>query len=400
MTPAARPERQLRVLTLTGAYFPEIGSGGLQAQMVARAAGDRVEFRVLTTAVDPTLPRHQVIDGVAVSRIAVNADSLVSKIQAADQMLREAVALLRESDVVHLHGYSQKNVLVSALARILRVPIVLSLHTAGFDEPATIAAQGALARWSFNAAKVYVAVSPRLKEACAAAGIPESKVRYVPNGVDLTRFHPAAAHTRPELRRSLGLEPTRPAVLFVGFFSREKQPDVLFDGWLRLQDTPQTASTLVMVGATRSRYFEVDERIAGEMRARAQAAGVADRLVFVEPTHRIHEYYRAADVFVLPSRREGLPVALLEAMACGLPVVASRLPGATDVVVEDERSGLLVTPGDVDALSAAIRRVLSDRSFADTLGASARRRIEADFGAARVADQWIAAYRDVMTEAA
>jgi glycosyltransferase involved in cell wall biosynthesis len=298
-------------LLVTGAYAPEIGSGGLQCQMVARALAGRVRFRVLTTAIDPALPRQSTVDDVPVSRIVVDVTSWRSKVRAADEMVRDLVGLLREADIVHLHGYSSKNVLVTTIAKLLNVPMVMTLHTAGFDEPAAIAEHGRLARWTFDSARLYLCVSPLLADACRAAGVPAARIRYVANGVDVNRFRPAAPTERAAVRRSLGVDPDRPVILFVGFFSRDKQPHVLFDAWLRLQRDPATVSTLVLVGATRSPYFEVDDRLAAEMRLRAAQDGIADRLVFVEPTPRIDEYYRAADVFALPSKREGMPVALL-----------------------------------------------------------------------------------------
>jgi glycosyltransferase involved in cell wall biosynthesis len=389
--------RPLRVLMVTGAYAPEISSGGLQTQMVARAAGHRVALRVLTTAVDPALQRHAVVDGVPVSRIVVDVTSRRSKLQATDEMIRELVGLLRASDVVHLHGYSSKNLLVTPIAKLLRVPIILSLHTSGFDEPAAIAGHGRLARWTFDAARLYLCVSPLLADTCRTAGISPARIRYVPNGVEVDRFRPAAPGERAALRQSLGMEPDRPVILFVGFFSRDKQPHVLFDAWLQLQHDPRTVSTLLLVGATQSAYFEVDDRLAHELRTRAQHEGVADRLVFVEPTHRIAEYYRAADVFVLPSIREGLPVALLEAMATGLAVVASRLPGSTDAVIDAGETGLLVAPGDPGAFADAIGRLLTDPERAAAFGEAARRRVATDFSAERVASRWVDAYRDVTT---
>jgi glycosyltransferase involved in cell wall biosynthesis len=389
------PDRPLRVLMVTGAYHPEISSGGLQVQMVARAAGDSVAFHVLTTATDPALPRESRVDNVDVSRIVVDVNSTRSKLQAADEMIRELVALLRSSDVVHVHGYSTKNLLVTPLSAILRVPVVLSLHTAGFDEAASIAARGRLARWSFDTCRLYLCVSPMLTDACRAAGVPDAKVRYVPNGVDIERFRPADPPDRPAVRRSLGLDPAHPMILFVGFFSRDKQPHVLFDAWLRLQSEPATESALVFVGATHSPYFEVDARLAADMRDRARHEGVADRLIFVDPTPHIDEYYRAADVFALPSLREGMPVALLEAMASGVPAVASRLPGSTDLLIDDGKSGALVPPGDVDAFGHALRRLLTDPTHAASLGSAARERVAAEFTADRTAARWIAAYRDV-----
>lgn len=393
MTAALAGERPLRVLLVTGAYAPEISSGGLQSQMVAHTIADRVVFRVLTTAVDATLPRRSLVDGVPVSRIVVDADSRRSKLAAVGPMLTELAALMRHTDVVHVHGYSQKNVPVTAVAKVFGVPIVLSLHTAGFDEPETIRRHGRLARWALKAPNLYLTVSPSLADACKSAGLPPNKIRHVPNGVNLQRFRPATPGERAAIRRSLGLPPD-PVVLFVGFFSREKQPHVLFDAWLRLQQRG-LPSTLLFVGATRSPYFEIDHRLADDMRAQAHRAGVSERLVFVEPTHRIDDYYRSADVFALPSSREGLPVALLEAMATGLPAVASRLRGSTDTLVDDGRTGVLVTPGDANALADAIGTLLTDRDSAAALGAAARRCVASDFSAEHTARGWLDAYQTV-----
>jgi len=395
----ATSARPLRVLLVTGAYSPEISSGGLQSQMVARALADCVSFKVLTTALDRTLPRRSLVNGVPVSRIVVDTDSPRSKISAAGPMLSETTALMRETDVVHLHGYSQKNVPVTAVAKSFGVPIVLSLHTAGFDEPETICGHGPLARWALKAANLYVAVSPSLSDACKAAGLPPDRIHHVPNGVDLERFRPPAADERAATRLSLGLPVDRPIVLFVGFFSREKQPHVLFDAWLRLQRRG-ASTTLVFVGATRSAYFEVDRRLADDMRAEAQRAGLSDRLVFADPTPRVEEYFRSADVFALPSSREGLPVALLEAMATALPAVASRLPGSTDTIVDDGRTGVLVTPGDAGMLANAIERLLIQRDAAAALGAAARRHVASEFSADRTARGWLAAYRAVAPQVA
>jgi glycosyltransferase involved in cell wall biosynthesis len=396
MARAVAPRRLLRVLFVTGASAPEISSGGLQCQMVARVLDGQVAFRVLTTAVDPALPRRSIVDGVSVSRIAIDVRSARSKAQAAWRMVWQLVALLRDTDVVHVHGHSQKTILVAAMARLFKVPLAFSLHTAGFDEPSAIVRQGRLAQWAFNAADVYLPVSPSLVDACVAAGVPRGRIQQVPNGVDVARFHPAESNDRRNLRNALGIPPDRPVVLFVGFFSQEKQPQLLVDAWLRLQCNPATASTLVLIGATRSTYFEIDDRLAGQIRDSARQAGVADCLMLVEPTSQIDEYFRAADIFVLPSSREGLPVVLLEAMASGLPAVASRLAGSTDRLIDEGRTGLLVTPGDVAAFASAIGKLLSEPERASAIGRAARQRVVDDFSAERTARGWLGAYRQLV----
>jgi glycosyltransferase involved in cell wall biosynthesis len=97
-------------------------------------------------------------------------------------------------------------------------------------------------------------------------------------------------------------------------------------------------------------------------------------------------------VFVLPSRREGLPVALLEAMACGLPCIASRLHGSTDAIIEDQVNGVLVPAGDVPAFASAIAELINDPQRRARLGSAARATIVAEYSSASIADRWLDVY--------
>ena len=132
-----------------------------------------------------------------------------------------------------------------------------------------------------------------------------------------------------------GFDPNRRWILFVGFFSRDKGPRA-FEAWARLTPEERDRSGLLFVGAARSRYHEVDPGLAEAILADARARACSDRVILRDETPDIEEYYRAADILVFPSRREARGMTLVEAMACGLAVVASRLPGATDHVVDGE----------------------------------------------------------------
>jgi glycosyltransferase involved in cell wall biosynthesis len=378
-----------RVLMVTGAYYPEISSGGVQCRNMARQLATRARVRVLTTAVDPALPAEDVVDGVPVTRVAVDVKRALSKMFAGVRMVARVTQLVRQSDVVHLHGCSTKNIIVTLIAKWLRRPVVLSLHTAGYDEPAVVEQQGSLALWAFMSADRYMSVSPALVDSYLAFGMPADKMRLVPNGIDTSVFTPALDKTG--VRTALGLPVERPIVMFVGFFSVDKQPQVLFDAWLTLQ-TAGVDTTLVFVGATTSPYFEVDEGLAGRMRTEAGARGMQDRLIFTGETHVVASFLQAADVFVLPSKREGLPVALLEAMACALPCIASRLPGSTDTIIRDHENGLLIDAGNVTAFAAAIALVLNQPRLAAQLGAAARATIESRFRSDAVAERWLESY--------
>ena len=385
---------------VTGAYHPEISSGGLQSQLMARALGGRAEVRVLTTAIDFTTPRYSTVEGVEVSRIHLRAESLPSKVFAALTTIPELARLVGWSDVVHIHGVSTKNILVSATAKLLGRPIVLSLHTMGADEPGPIRKNGRLMYQSFQAATKYLAVSSGLMEASRAAGVPADRIEVVPNGIDTDQFKPASPAEKIALRRQAGHDVAGPVILFVGYFSHDKQPRVLFDAWMKLLDEHGIDATAWFVGATKSSYYEVDERIAIDMQRDAAARGRSHRLIFTGPVHEVQRYFRLADVFVLPSRREGLPVALMEAMACGLPSVASRLPGATDTLIENDVSGLLVPPEDVDAFTGAIATLLNEPARAAAMGEAARQIVLDRFASEKIAARWLDAYGRVLGRAA
>ena len=383
------------VMLVTGAYAPEISSGGQQCREVARTLAGRVRFVVVATAVDRSLPLESEIEGVRLYRLPIDVTSLGSRIAAALRLAGIFFALRRDVRVVHIHGISSKNVLVTWLARLFGMRVVLTLHTAGQDEPEAVRARSGAAYRSLRAADRVLSVSPLLSDRYRAAGLPAGKLSQTVNGINTTRFRPAAADERRALRVALGLPPG-PIVLFVGFFSRDKRPDVLFDAWTRLAATAAEPPALVCVGATSSPYFEVDPGLADRMRADADRLGIADRLRLVAPTNDIDQYFRSADVFALPSVREATPMALLEAMSCGLPCVASRLPGATDVLIADGVNGCLVPPGDAAALAAALAHVLASPADAARLGAAGRLVIEERFGLDRAAGDWLAAYREVL----
>ena len=387
--------RRPRLLLVVGAYFPEFSAGGLQSRSVARIFRDRANVVVLTTATDPALPPRDTVDDVEVSRITVTQGRW-SSARATVRMMTELVRLLPRVDLVHIQGFSSKNILVSAMAKLFRRPVVLHLQTARYDEPEAVRSLGSLAWRAFSTADFYLSVSRGLTEHYLAAGLPAECIREVPNGVDATRFSPSSADERVAIRRQLNLPLDRPIVLFVGVVSPDKQPHILLDAWIRTQQDPAAASTLVLVGATDPTLFELGGRLIDQLRVTAQASGFADRVVFVPPTNQIQDYFQAADIYSMPSLREGMPIALLEAMACGLACVASRLPGATDTMIEDGVNGRLVTPGDRDAFATAIGGLLADPAAASRMGAAARRTVEDRYTMERVADMWLDAYNEVL----
>src|SRR5262249_10375263 len=153
---------------------------------------------------------------------------------------------------------------------------------------------GRLADWAYRGADLYLSVSPGLSRAFLESGLDGARLRQVCNAVDTTRFRPATAVERATLRATLNLPHDRKVILFVGYFSRDKRPDVLFDAWSALPPALGEQSMIVLVGATRPDYAEVDGGLADRIREAARERHVEDRVRFVESTLEIEHYYRAA----------------------------------------------------------------------------------------------------------
>jgi glycosyltransferase involved in cell wall biosynthesis len=229
-----------------------------------------------------------------------------------------------------------------------------------------------------------IAVSEGLRRTYEAIGVPPELFVTVPNGVA-----PHESRTsRAEARQVLGLEADRPVVLTVGRLAHMKGQRHLIDAVPGLAARfPGLAVVLLGDGSLRNALQE-----------RAAALGVAGNVVFCGHRPDARRLLAAADVFVLPSRHEGMPLAALEAMEAGLPVVATRVIGSAEVV-DDGVTGALVRPGDPTALGAAVARLLADPALRRRQGAAGRCRYEARFTRERMAVETAGVYESVLAGA-
>ncbi len=231
-----------------------------------------------------------------------------------------------------------------------------------------------------------IAVSRPVAESLARRGTPRRKIAVIPNGLVAERVdRPVTAAALEDWKARIGWEPGRRTV---GVVSRLKDQAVA----LRALGRVRTPVRLVLAG------IETPERRAALER---QAARVPARhaVVVVPFDPEVRPLYDLLEVVLLPSRMEGLPQSLLEAMALGKPVIASAASGNLDLV-RDGVDGLLVPPLDEAAWAGALERVLGDASLAGALGQAGRARAREGFSLDRTADLTLALYREVLAGAA
>ena len=218
-------------------------------------------------------------------------------------------------------------------------------------------------------------------------GIPESRVVRILNGVDTGNFYPVPSKAKTMTRQRLGLPANKAIILYVGRLVPVKGLDVLLRAWALLTEDLRAYALLLVVGGGPEQEKLLDL---------IQTLGLQGSVLLAGEQEEVRDYYWAADVFVLPSRSEGLSVALLEAMASGLAVVVSDLPG-NRAVVRSEENGLLFPVGDTDMLVESLERVMCDPNLRRSIGESAYRTIKnGGYSLQAVADSHERVYQEVL----
>ena len=236
------------------------------------------------------------------------------------------------------------------------------------------------------------AISTRVAEALGEAGVARDHLEIIPSGIDCDRFRAASPSERNDARARLGIAPNVFLVGTVGMLEERKGQRYLLEA-------------IAILNRARDGTSRIKCAIAGDgaMRdALAQLArdlGIADDILFLGMIGDARQLLDALDIFVFPSLSEGLGVALLEAMACGLPAVASSVGGIVDIV-ENDRSGLLVAPRDSSAIAEAIGALVDDEARRNRFATAARSRIAESFSMDAMTRKTIKLYRTCLNRQA
>ena len=238
-------------------------------------------------------------------------------------------------------------------------------------------------QYHLNRAPYILTLTEAAREVLLANGVPAARVRTIHSGVDPEEYSPATSGAT--IRAQLGIPFEAPAIGCVANVLKIKGHDILIEAFSKVVKMDPRAHCLI-VGKHDSPY-------GAEVRALADRLGLAERTHFLGFQEDVRPFLAAMDVVVLASWSEGLPIALIEAMAMAKPVVATCVGGIPEVV-EDGKTGVLVPPGDVNALAEALQTLLSDPVSRQQMGQAGRQRVVERFGLA----QSVAAIHQVYKE--
>jgi len=381
----------MKATVFTWEYPPNIyGGAGVHAKYITASLAKLVdvEVRTIEEGPPPDIPGVRVRRYRPTLRGLGSPDPRVAKALEIFSFNANMVADPIDADVVHTHTWyvGLGGMLVQA---IHDVPLVVTLHSMEPLRPWKADQLGtgyAVSSWAerlaVERAERVIAVSAQMRgDILAHFRVDPDRVVVIHNGVD------AEAFRRTERREALARHGVRePYVLFVGRISEQKGIFPLLEA---ARGLPEDVSLVLCASSpdTPELLARLEAAVAGRPRVRWINAML--------PVPEVVELYSHAAVFVCPSIYEPFGLINLEAMACGTPVVASRVGGIPEVVVDGE-TGWLVPPGDEAALAQALRDALGDPARARRMGEAGRRRVEAHFSWDRIADRTLAVYRDAI----
>jgi glycosyltransferase involved in cell wall biosynthesis len=386
---------QPRVCMLIESYAPVVGGMEAQARSLAaalKALGHPVF--VITRRPDKALKAHDTIDGISVIRVRpVGVNSRLRW----PMFFFAMAALVRHRktyDIVFVPGFRALGIPAVIAAKLLKKSCVLKAENNGelsgaFFEGGLARVRLAITAWpirrliglrnrALRQADAFVSMSSDITREYLAHGVAAARIASIPQTVDTERFRPATAEDREALRTRLELPIDRRILVFTGRLVSWKGLPLLLRAWRAIH--PRHPDTLLLlVGGGSADIYNCED----ELKAFVREHGLADSVRFTGDVDHVQDYLRASDVFVFPTLNEAFGVSLIEAMACGLPVVSTDNGGIKDIITH-RTDGLVARTGDEASLCQAIEEILEKPEQAESLGNAARQTATEKYALARV----------------
>jgi len=368
--------KQKKIIIITHRFYPIIGGAENQALLLAKylvLRGNNVQ--VLTSRVNNS-PRYEMIDGISVIRFNkynINRKNYLFILLFNIELLFYLCFKLYQFDKV-LYFFGPDVFAISAFPlKWLGKKTMIRTAT-----PSTNEIGGTyknvkyykFRRYLLSAFYRFIAITNTIKSNLLNEGIKPAQILKMNNGVDTSLFHPLYNEERICLRKQLNLSEEKIYFLFCGHFYKKKGLDFLINSLIELGKSRQFSDVeLLILGGSQSIHKK--DSFEEEIKNLISQHYLPIKINFLGQIYDREKYFQAADIFILPSQSEGMPNALLEAMACGLACIATNVGGVLDVI-QHGKNGLIVEYGNINELGNAIYKLANDSCFRRDIGEKAQ----------------------------
>ena len=397
---------KLRICVLAPLYFTDHSLNFLTQRLVERGAS----AVVIARRSPRNSERREAYGSVQVVRVPPCTSGRMGTYAMMIPAFLELVRLRRHYDIICVSRFSILGLVGIAAGRVLRKRCVLKAenddemsgqifyylnewglcHTTLFKWVFSVSL--AVRKWLLRKADCFVAVSKQIEAEFQNSGVPKEKIRYIPMGIDTDRFYPASEEQTNELRKRLSLPTGKVIINYSGRLVRGKGVEFLLHAWEEISHLhPQVH--LLIVGSGQNWFAGYEHTL----KAFVQSQGLTESTTFTgyvenrDALYSIVNFMRASDIYVLPSEKDALPTTVIEAMACGLPVVASGVGGIVDLVTPGE-TGLLIEPRRPDQIADALQSLITDHDLRRAMGQQGYQRIVSHFSIDKVVSDYIDAF--------
>jgi len=395
---------EIGVCMVTGRFYPEYGGGARQALRICQKTRERgiVPF-VVTRDYHHRFSmfdiRKDLVFGIQVFRLpSVFRKGRWSKLWFVVRALIFLVDHRARYHIVHIHGIRHYTFPIILLAKAMKKNVIVKMTCFGIDDPLTLKKKrlGATRLKIMSLADRVIGVSSELCASYKQSPLSSKKLVYIPNGIDMEEFHPVGKNERLRLKKKLGITPEYLVFLFIGGVIRRKGVDLLVKSWGKvIKNFP--FSKLIIIGPKDEKDAIINEKYLTEnLWQYLKDRQLDNTVIFTGYLTDVKEYIQICDIFILPSSKEALPTVLIEAMACGTSIVATRLGCVLDLI-EDGKSGLLFELRNQAQLTECLMRLAGEPDLRKAFSKECRRTVNR-FSFNRIADSYISIYEGLLTE--
>ena len=397
----------MKICIFTETYYPVVGGGETQCRLLAEGLiTNGHSVTVLTRQSDAALRKHENYGDVRVYRLSPVGSGQLKKWGLLLSSLPALVRLRDQYDLIFVSGYRIIGLTAILVGKWLRKPVVLKADSLGEMSGAFF--ESGLRKFGISRstlpfrlflgirnailkkADAFSALSPEIASEWTSNSVPLNKIHVIPNGVDTAIFAPANSEQKSFLREKLNLPQSAIIAIYTGRLVSYKGLPLLLKVWNQIRFRHKNA--ILLLAGTGGLDIHNCE---AQLRDYVKSAGLEKNVWFLGSVQNIPEYLQAADLFVFPTEKDAFPSSLIEAMACGLPIVTTPV-GAIKTIVVHQETGLFVQPGNFEQLLELLDFMLSNQILTFGLGQAAWQAVQNQYAAENITRHYISLFQTAL----